>query len=210
MKKINTLGLGLAAAMIATATTANASFIYADSVAIVTGGTAGTGALNSDFSVDNLMDEGLSSTSDTISTALGANTAYASNFTFPASILFEFSVGQTLSELHIWNYAFKGGVETGGINAFTLDFFDGAGGTGSAIGAQVSDTTPIAALPTISVDTTTFSDRVGVRSVLLTMNTSQGGTFVGAREIAFNAVPEPSSTALLGLGGLALILRRRK
>ena len=26
----------------------------------------------------------------------------------------------------------------------------------------------------------------------------------------FTAVPEPSSTALLGLGGLALILRRRK
>ena len=28
--------------------------------------------------------------------------------------------------------------------------------------------------------------------------------------IAITAVPEPSSTALLGLGGLALILRRRK
>ncbi|MGJ8655902.1 MAG: PEP-CTERM sorting domain-containing protein [Akkermansiaceae bacterium] len=29
-------------------------------------------------------------------------------------------------------------------------------------------------------------------------------------DFEFNAVPEPSSTALLGLGGLALILRRRK
>ena len=34
--------------------------------------------------------------------------------------------------------------------------------------------------------------------------------FVGIRELGFNTVPEPSSTALLGLGGLALILRRRK
>ena len=32
----------------------------------------------------------------------------------------------------------------------------------------------------------------------------------GLSEIQFNSVPEPSSTALLGLGGLALILRRRK
>ncbi len=31
-----------------------------------------------------------------------------------------------------------------------------------------------------------------------------------ATSLTFNPVPEPSSTALLGLGGLALILRRRK
>lgn len=37
-----------------------------------------------------------------------------------------------------------------------------------------------------------------------------GGDRVGFTEFQFNAVPEPSSTALLGLGGLALILRRRK
>jgi hypothetical protein len=38
------------------------------------------------------------------------------------------------------------------------------------------------------------------------------GDRVGLSELQFNAVavPEPSSTALLGLGGLALILRRRK
>lgn len=33
---------------------------------------------------------------------------------------------------------------------------------------------------------------------------------VGVEDIRFEAVPEPSSTALLGLGGFALILRRRK
>ena len=41
-------------------------------------------------------------------------------------------------------------------------------------------------------------------------------TFIGTEDgatvttITFDQVPEPSSTALLGLGGLALILRRRK
>ncbi len=33
---------------------------------------------------------------------------------------------------------------------------------------------------------------------------------VGVEDIRFSEVPEPSSTALLGLGGLALVLRRRK
>jgi hypothetical protein len=37
-----------------------------------------------------------------------------------------------------------------------------------------------------------------------------GGDRVGFTEFQFNVVPEPSSAALLGLGGLALILRRRK
>ncbi len=37
--------------------------------------------------------------------------------------------------------------------------------------------------------------------------TANGAT---AQSLTFNQVPEPSSTALLGLGGIALILRRRK
>jgi hypothetical protein len=36
------------------------------------------------------------------------------------------------------------------------------------------------------------------------------GSVSDAQDISMNAVPEPSSTALLGLGGLALILRRRR
>ncbi len=46
--------------------------------------------------------------------------------------------------------------------------------------------------------------------------TNNGDTGTGSRTqlhinaITFDSVPEPSSTALLGLGGLALILRRRK
>ncbi len=36
------------------------------------------------------------------------------------------------------------------------------------------------------------------------------GNNASASSLTFNQVPEPSSTALLGLGGLALILRRRK
>ncbi len=37
-----------------------------------------------------------------------------------------------------------------------------------------------------------------------------GSDTIGAFVLNTTAIPEPSSTALLGLGGLALILRRRK
>lgn len=36
------------------------------------------------------------------------------------------------------------------------------------------------------------------------------GSLIGFSEIRFTALPEPSSTALLGLGGAALMLRRRR
>lgn len=41
-------------------------------------------------------------------------------------------------------------------------------------------------------------------------HTGRSTVSVGSTTLDFVAVPEPSSTALLGLGGLALILRRRK
>ena len=50
-----------------------------------------------------------------------------------------------------------------------------------------------------------FSDRGGFSATNL-----QSFTRVGDIQISAEAVPEPSSAALLGLGGLALIMRRRK
>ena len=53
----------------------------------------------------------------------------------------------------------------------------------------------------------------GVTHVQFHIDTSHGdANFVGLSEVKFDgvaSVPEPSSAALLGLGGLALILRRR-
>ena len=52
----------------------------------------------------------------------------------------------------------------------------------------------------------------GANTSLSTGSVQYTGTAGGndVASITFDAVPEPSSTALLGLGGLALILRRRK
>ena len=46
--------------------------------------------------------------------------------------------------------------------------------------------------------------------ILITNTVAPGGNDPGISGYSLRAIPEPSSTALLGLGGLALILRRRK
>lgn len=49
-----------------------------------------------------------------------------------------------------------------------------------------------------------------VRIYLYRTGTNTSNSFTKIQDINLTAVPEPSSAALLGLGGLALILRRRK
>jgi len=50
-------------------------------------------------------------------------------------------------------------------------------------------------------------DRLGIR---VHETNNNGNRYVAIDTVSFTSVPEPSSSALLGLGGLALILRRRK
>ena len=70
--------------------------------------------------------------------------------------------------------------------------------TGSSFGDQVTFTALSAG--------TTFGFEINLTGI------SGGGSsdFVRVSDVTFDAVPEPSSAALLGLAGLALILRRRK
>lgn len=56
---------------------------------------------------------------------------------------------------------------------------------------------------------TVVIDNSGTTTVVLSNNVADGSFVIGDR-VLFNAVPEPSSAALLGLGGLALLRRRRK
>jgi len=63
-------------------------------------------------------------------------------------------------------------------------------------------------------DTFTESRTLGAGTHTLTIKadkyTMTSGNNMGIDNLSFNTVPEPSSAALFGLGGLALILRRRK
>ena len=124
--------------------------------------------------------------------------------------------------------------------SFDIEWFDGAGGTGSSLGAQelVPGETAINAVSVINGATleagsanwnslnwsnyeTTGTVAAGAVSFVITYN---GNDLTGAQNagqgtndgysdnlnLTITTVPEPSSAALLGLGGLALILRRRK
>ncbi|MGB0775863.1 MAG: PEP-CTERM sorting domain-containing protein, partial [Akkermansiaceae bacterium] len=77
---------------------------------------------------------------------------------------------------------------------------DGTGFVGSGTGGALASEADVVALNAFIKANYT----IGGRYLELSDNTG------GERTLSVIAVPEPSSTALLGLGGLALILRRRK
>jgi hypothetical protein len=76
-------------------------------------------------------------------------------------------------------------------------------------GVEVFSPTTVVGTTIITLTTSSdiFNTAATDTSMTLTAG-NPGGT--GAVSLAHFAVPEPSSTALLGLGGLALMLRRRK
>jgi len=61
-----------------------------------------------------------------------------------------------------------------------------------------------------SVSYTADGTEGALHLLISTTGTDRHIATIGSTSLDFVAVPEPSSTALLGLGGLALILRRRK
>lgn len=108
-------------------------------------------------------------------------------------------------------YNFEGGTANYGV-------FSGSGVTDSGIGFStsfktISVTRTSATQYTMDIDGTAFtsltlSGGTGINEIRVFNDTSGSGN-----DILFNnltVVPEPSSVALLGLGGLALIMRRRK
>jgi len=60
-----------------------------------------------------------------------------------------------------------------------------------------------------SIDASTLAATEG-EDLNLNITATGNGTAIDNVSLEVNVVPEPSTTALLGLGGLALILRRRK
>ena len=135
-------------------------------------------------------------------------TTASATFTVPVS---------TVNQVHLWLYR---GSSWGTFTAFDLEFSTDAIGTDVGLltfGNTQSIAFDGAAADLSVVQTRTFAEQTGVThirlsnatGVLITGSTNSHGGF---NEIRFGSdpVPEPTTTALLGLGGLALILRRRK
>ncbi len=135
-------------------------------------------------------------------------------------INFTFSSPVNLEQLNLWDDLTAPATKHG-IEDFTLTFFAGTTNLGSqsfvsadltpgsthGSGISVND---ISYVESFSFGTTYNS----VTSVNLELTSATGGTggFQQIREINFNdlPVPEPSSTALLGIGALGVIIRRKR
>lgn len=118
------------------------------------------------------------------------------------------------------------GLASGTTYEFALEGFDTGAVTDFTSSFDIRNTdTSVQRVTVTTGSATTFSDSNGDSwSVALAFNKAHYGDVVSGANtgagggnitdnqatLTFTSIPEPSSTALLGLGGLALILRRRK
>jgi len=92
----------------------------------------------------------------------------------------------------------------------TFDFDIQDGGGASLIGGAVTSSPASPANPTYADIVVMGTVDTAASPVFLVLSNTGGQTRIDNVRLDLVAVPEPSSAALLGLGGLALLLRRRK
>lgn len=129
------------------------------------------------------------------------------------TLTFSFNAPQTINNVAIWQNGGNIFTDAQGWKNFSLSFYNSSN---TLVGGEFFINVPTALSggdPWIS-DSFLVSD---VSSIVMTSLDSLGtkGSSTGsseyvAREIAFNVVPEPSSTLLLGVGAFGLLVRRNK
>ncbi len=194
--------------------TAEAAFIQPNSV-------SASSEFNGNFVAGNLFDEAVTAGTDTISASDShVGSAYASGTGLhTATVTLDFTAKQELNAFYLWNMAGanNGAVPPRGIKQFDLLFFDGAAGTGNSLGVinDLSATqSPISGTYTAQIYS--FAAIAGVQSVQLVIDTNfeyddTGSTsFVGAREVGFEAIPEPATLGMVALFGGGILFIRRK
>jgi len=133
-------------------------------------------------------------------------------FTVAPAIVLDMNLGSAMSldSISFWN---RGAVNANGTTSFNAVFStDATFGNGDDSAAFAFN--PVNTGGT-QQDFALGSVVANAQYVRVTIDDNDFGVGLGGdraafTEFQFNQVPEPSSTALLGLGGLALILRRRK
>ena len=130
----------------------------------------------------------------------------------------EFDLGAvyTIDSIRVWNMNHSANTDRG-VKDLAIEY-----GNTAALGSTLAGVTQFAQASGLSTyegeifdsgDFTSFQARFIRFEIVNDANRNWGDDdFTGLSEVQFSgvAVPEPTTTALLGLGGLALILRRRK
>ena len=136
-----------------------------------------------------------------------------------SGVEFVFNLGgtYTVDSVHLWNISYTSGAVNRGLKTVDVTFSTDGGLNYNTLieGSEYDDFGNYAMSATGGApgvaETKTFTAVAGVTHIKFTDSTNHGATYTGIGEIRFGGVvPEPSTTALLGLGGLALILRRRR
>ena len=208
------LTLGLAAASNAaiitgiTATSSGSSVQPGDAgtaAANLVDGSGLSGALGSEVHTANLADSWV--TTDSSGAGGGADFFGPGGIGATETVQLDFDLGGSfdLTATNTWGYSFFGTTNsaTGITVSYSTDGTNFSAAENITLTSAARETNTLNALSATTHVRFQFTDNLGA------------GNRVGLGEVQFDgvavaAVPEPSSTALLGLGGLALILRRRK
>ena len=134
-----------------------------------------------------------------------------------SGITFVFDLGgtYTVDGVHLWNISYTSGAVNRGLKTVDVTFStDGGLNYNTLVAASEYDDFGNFAMSSTTgpgvAETKTFTPVAGVTHIKFTDSTNHGASYTGFGEIRFNAVPEPGSLALMGLGGLCLLKRRRR
>jgi hypothetical protein len=203
------------------AVTANAAVVITPAGATTTGGNLSGRPIGNTIDGSGLTDPGTPGNilDDTHSVSTNSDLWLSANGN-GSGVEFVFDLGgtYTVDSVHLWNISYSSGAVNRGLKTVDLTFStDGGVNYNTLVAASEYDDFGNFAMSSTTgpgvAETKTFTAVAGVTHIKFTDSTNHGATYTGFGEIRFGGaapIPEPTTTALLGLGGLALILRRRK